>query len=257
MTPSEIPHERAGLDFIKIRLPDREPYRARTKLTFTDSCGGLNEVDLLVVTPARLVLVELKGWPGRIEGDAGQWAWTLPTAGSWQGPLQRRSHDESGRRRAGPAGVIADAALPDTADVPSTFSWMDLRDDDAQRVREALSAFDDRGMIDPLGFGQVGDAFSEMLFPGTSTLHTRARYFVLIPWVYQRLDEGSTQPKNAPWRARDLEVGLIEALLRGSPSHEGIIGRQARGATQQLASGAYWGPLQRWGIRRYNGSRQQ
>lgn len=141
--------------------------------------------------------------------------------------------------------------------MPSTFSWMDLRDDDAQRVREALSAFDDRGMIDPLGFGQVRDAFSEMLFPGTSTLHTRARYFVLIPWVYQRLDEGSTQPKNAPWRARDLEISLIEALLRGSPTQEGIIGRQARGATQQLASGAYWGPLQRWGIRRYNGSRQQ
>lgn len=140
--------------------------------------------------------------------------------------------------------------------MPSTFSWMDLRDDDAQRVREALSAFDDRGMIDPLGFGQVRDAFSEMLFPGTSTLHTRARYFLLVPWVFQALDSGSTKPMNGHWRSRELEISLIESLLRGSEVHDGIIGRHSRGATRQLASGAYWGPLHRWGIRRYEGSRQ-
>lgn len=51
MTPSKRPHERAGLDFVKKRLADREPYRAWSNYTFTDSRGGLNEVDLLVVTP--------------------------------------------------------------------------------------------------------------------------------------------------------------------------------------------------------------
>jgi serine/threonine protein kinase len=78
VTPSEFPHERQGLDFVKQRLPESEPHRAWSNFTFTDSRGGLNEVDLLVVTPARMVLVELKGWPGRIEGDAGRWEWTSP-----------------------------------------------------------------------------------------------------------------------------------------------------------------------------------
>lgn len=78
VTPSEFPHERQGLDFVKKRLPEPEPYRAWSNFTFTDSRGGLNEVDLLVVTPARMVLIELKGYPGRIDGDAGQWEWTGP-----------------------------------------------------------------------------------------------------------------------------------------------------------------------------------
>jgi hypothetical protein len=34
----------------------------------------------------------------------------------------------------------------------------------------------------------VRDAFSEMLFPGLSTVQTRARYFLLVPWAYRRLD---------------------------------------------------------------------
>lgn len=78
VTPSEFPHERQGLDYVKARLPEPEPYRAWSNFTFTDSRGGLNEVDLLVVTPARMVLVELKAYPGLIEGDAGQWRWTGP-----------------------------------------------------------------------------------------------------------------------------------------------------------------------------------
>ena len=79
VTPSEFPHERQGLDYVKKRLPEPEPYRAWSNFTFTDRHGTLSEVDLFVVTPARVVLVELKGYPGLIEGDAGQWRWTSPT----------------------------------------------------------------------------------------------------------------------------------------------------------------------------------
>ena len=138
---------------------------------------------------------------------------------------------------------------------PSTFTWLDHRSEDAQRVREALAAFDDQGMIDPLGFGVVRDAFSEMLFPGTSTVQNGARYFVFVPWVYQRLDREQIAPVAGAQRARELEVELIEALLRGSTEHDGIIGRYSRATTKQLPSAIYWGGLRRWGIRRFTGSR--
>lgn len=44
-------------------------------------------------------------------------------------------------------------------------------------------------MIDPLGLGPVRDALSETLFPGISTIQTRARYFPFVPWIYRSLDE--------------------------------------------------------------------
>jgi len=30
----------------------------------------------------------------------------------------------------------------------------------------------------------VRDAFSDLMFPGTSTAQTRATYFLLVPWYY-------------------------------------------------------------------------
>ena len=138
----------------------------------------------------------------------------------------------------------------------STFTWLDHREDDAARVRDALGAFDDKGMVDPLGFGVVRDAFSEMLFPGTSTLHTRARYFLLVPWVYASLDgDPGVTPVNGIAEAREREVSLIEALLRGSDDQDGIIGRFARRGTKQLPSFAYWSGIGRWGIRTFEGTR--
>ena len=138
----------------------------------------------------------------------------------------------------------------------STFSWLDLRDEDAQRVREALAGFDNQGMVDPLGFGTVRDAFSDLLFPGVSTVQTRARYFLLVPWLFQQMDFEGTRPPDGAARARELELDLIETLLRGSTGKEGIIGREARQTTQQLPSFIYWGGLARWGIRQFEGTRQ-
>lgn len=141
--------------------------------------------------------------------------------------------------------------------MPSTFAWIDHDDKEAQRVREALAAFEDHGMQDPLGFDPIRDAFSEMLFPGTSTVHTRARYFLLVPWVYQSLDDDKVSSAQGADQARERELALIESLLRGSDQHDGIIGRQSRHTTRQLPSAVYWGGLVRWGIRRFPGTRAE
>ena len=137
----------------------------------------------------------------------------------------------------------------------STFTWLDHREDDAQRLREALGAFDEKGMIDPLGVGPVRDAFSDMLFPGISTIQTRARYFLLVPWIYRSLDTDGISPQDGARVARERELAVIESLLRGSDDHDGIIGRFARQATKQLPSFVYWGGLGTWGIRRFDGTR--
>lgn len=78
VTTSEYAHERAGLDYLRRNLPDREPYRAWSNFTFIAEDGSLNEVDCLVVTPTQVVVVEIKSYPGKLEGDPGTWYWTPP-----------------------------------------------------------------------------------------------------------------------------------------------------------------------------------
>jgi Family of unknown function (DUF6361) len=45
----------------------------------------------------------------------------------------------------------------------------------------------------------VRDTFSDLLFPGTSTLHSRGRYVLFIPWIYQAIERSpSRHHQSAP-----------------------------------------------------------
>lgn len=75
IAPSRFPWERDALTFVRERLPDHEPFRAWSNFEFIADDGTVNEVDLLVLTPAGLFLIEIKSRPGVIEGDSGTWTW--------------------------------------------------------------------------------------------------------------------------------------------------------------------------------------
>lgn len=72
---SKIPWEREALEFVRGWFPDHEPYRAWSNFEFIADDGSINEVDLLVMTPQGLFLIEIKSRPGRLSGDAGTWNW--------------------------------------------------------------------------------------------------------------------------------------------------------------------------------------
>lgn len=76
ITPSDFSWEREALEFLRAQLPDHEPYRAWANFEFIAQDGSINEVDVLVLTPKGLFLVEIKSHPGEISGDAGAWVWT-------------------------------------------------------------------------------------------------------------------------------------------------------------------------------------
>jgi hypothetical protein len=69
---------RAALHFIRQRFPQREPFRAWSNFMFIADDGTRNEVDLFVVSPTGVYLVEIKSHPGRMDGDAGTCVWTTP-----------------------------------------------------------------------------------------------------------------------------------------------------------------------------------
>jgi hypothetical protein len=75
VTESRYPWERDALDFVRERWPDHDPYRAWANFEFIALDGSINEVDLLLLTPMGLFLVEVKSRPGRVFGDPGTWTW--------------------------------------------------------------------------------------------------------------------------------------------------------------------------------------
>ncbi|MFE2361110.1 BREX system serine/threonine kinase PglW [Streptomyces virginiae] len=78
VTESEYEHERRGLEAIRKRLPDEEPWRAWSNFTFTANSGHVREVDLLVASPAGVFLIELKDWHGSVHGGGNDWVQTTP-----------------------------------------------------------------------------------------------------------------------------------------------------------------------------------
>lgn len=112
-------------------------------------------------------------------------------------------------------------------------------------MRDVIRLFADRESRDELGLGQLRDGISDALFPGTSTLLTRARYLLFVPWVYQ-LALRSSDPVA---KADRLERELIEPLKR-SHDNAGLLGTQAGVTLKTLPSSVYWSMLRHYGILR-------
>jgi hypothetical protein len=145
-----------------------------------------------------------------------------------------------------------DRVMTDIANGPSSsvFAWLDYDEREAQRMREVLSAFDDKETIDSLGLGVIRDSISDQLFPGISTIQTRARYFLFIPWICQMLESERVLRSRVDQRLRELEVELIESLRTVEGANQGVIGYRARRRLTRLPSTVYWNGLRVFGIRR-------
>lgn len=63
----------------------------------------------------------------------------------------------------------------------STIGWLDQSEEQQRKMREVIALFAEPGTVDELGIGVVRDAFSDLLFPGLSTVQTRIRYFLFVP----------------------------------------------------------------------------
>lgn len=138
----------------------------------------------------------------------------------------------------------------------STFVWIDHSEKQRRQILEAIDMFREKDTRDELGLAGIRDTFSDMLFPGTGTLQTRARYFFFIPWMYLKFEADGIRSSEVARRGRAFELALVESLLQ-SPDPLGTIGRVARAALQRLPSSVYWNGLKLLGIRQFSGSQTQ
>lgn len=136
------------------------------------------------------------------------------------------------------------------AALTATISWIDASPDDERRIRELVRMFSDAESRDELGIGQIRDIYSDRLFPGTSVIQTRARYYLLIPWLFQLHESRGRSGADLFRRVQTEERKLIEAVKVSNGDIEGLIGSRAGIKLKVLPSTIYWGGLTRYRILR-------
>lgn len=67
----------------------------------------------------------------------------------------------------------------------AAIGWIDFSRKDRNRVSSILDLLRPEGQVDELGIGTIRDGLANAMFPGISTIQTRAKYFFIIPYILQ------------------------------------------------------------------------
>lgn len=132
------------------------------------------------------------------------------------------------------------------------LGWIDFSKEDRQKALDVISLLSEQGAVDELGIGIVRDAFANYFFPGTSTIQTRAKYFLIVPYILRDVVDGRYgKDVNRILRAIDTEekeCGI--KLLESNPKAEGVIGTRVlpKGWVARKPSDIYWNGIRTYGI---------
>jgi len=84
----------------------------------------------------------------------------------------------------------------------ASVGWIDFSSEHRDKVRTVLTLLGQRGVVDELGIGMIRDSFADRLFPGISTIQTRAKYFTLTALLIDEYDRqaetGEVKTANFP-----------------------------------------------------------
>lgn len=133
-----------------------------------------------------------------------------------------------------------------------SLGWIDYSKDERNKVIGVLDLLSESGTLDELGIAPVRDGFANLFFPGTTTIQTRAKYFLIIPYILKELElSGETSPRRMQAALYEKERKCGEVLMKKHPSEDGIVGSSslARGKwVKRQPSEIYWAGLKRYGI---------
>ncbi|SFA83707.1 hypothetical protein SAMN04488072_102216 [Lentibacillus halodurans] len=130
------------------------------------------------------------------------------------------------------------------------LGWIDYSSEHREKVMAVLDALSAPGAVDELGIGRIRDGFADILFPGTSTIQTRAKYFLIVPYLLMELEkERYARSEDLLEKLGDEEVALIETLNKEGQS--GVIGGRAGTNLKRKPSNIYWNGLRTYEIFRH------
>ncbi len=70
--------------------------------------------------------------------------------------------------------------------IPMQIGFIDFSKEERNKILATLKLLGTQTALDELGIGVIRDAYADILFPGISTIQTSAKYFVLIPYLFNR-----------------------------------------------------------------------
>jgi hypothetical protein len=127
------------------------------------------------------------------------------------------------------------------------LGWVDFSKSDRDMVLSVLRQLTEPGAVDELGIGTIRDGFSDILFPGTSTIQTRAKYLFIVPYICLKLERGGKlSPRQFIETLEQNELDLIDILAVNGA--DGVIGQRSRQTLRRKPSSIYWNALRTYGF---------
>ena len=132
------------------------------------------------------------------------------------------------------------------------LGWIDFSKSERNKVLGVLDLLMESGTLDELGIAPVRDGFANLFFPGTSTIQTRAKYFLIVPYALKDLEyNNETNPNSCLVKLNDIERQCGIKLLEFKKDTDGVIGSRSLGQggwVKRTPSDIYWAGLRSYGI---------
>ena len=132
------------------------------------------------------------------------------------------------------------------------LGWIDFSKMERNKILNVLDMLTESGTLDELGIAPIRDGFSNLFFPGTSTIQTRAKYFFIVPYALKELERsGETNPNKILRQLDAIERECGLTLLEQKPDEYGIIGKRSlqNGKwVKRTPADIYWAGLRKYGI---------
>ncbi|CCJ34302.1 DUF6361 family protein [Caloramator australicus] len=127
------------------------------------------------------------------------------------------------------------------------IDWVDFSKEQRKRVLDVINLLTEPGAVDELGVGVIRDAFSDIFFPGTSTIQTRAKYFLITGYILKEIEKlNRMTPEKFIEKLHDEELSLIDVLKRSGET--GVIGQESGKRLKRKPSDIYWNGIKTYGI---------
>lgn len=108
------------------------------------------------------------------------------------------------------------------------LGWIDFSKTERNKVLTVLDLLSENGTLDELGIATIRDGFSDLFFPGTSTIQTRAKYFFIVPYALRDLERSGETNSNQFLKALDdIERSCGEVFRENAADDLGIIGSRS------------------------------
>lgn len=101
----------------------------------------------------------------------------------------------------------------------SQIGWIDFSPKDRNRVKRFMDLMGMGGVVDELGIGMIRDAMSNKLFPGFSTLYTRAKYFFITPYILFEREKWQAKRQSAMDCFHKAEIDTNRIIIQYYEKH--------------------------------------